>query len=463
MKKNLTRILLAALALVALLPAYAQVSATSAAPQGINYQSVARNSAGQILTNQPIGLQISIHDSTSAGAIVYQEHHTVVTNAFGTFSVVVGGGSIILGNFGGIQWGAADKYMQVDMDFTGGTSYTTMGTTKLLSVPFALYAGASAADIKSIKYDTSGVLNVQTAGNLIPATKPVWLTGGNSNLSAANNWLGTIDSRDVIIKRGGVEAIRYTTGGAFLATGDNTGVTPASGPGKRMEWIPAKGAFRAGTVTGTQWDDANIGTGSIAMGTDALATGANSLAMGRNTAALGSNTVAMGSYVIAKNPNSMVVGAYNDTSANAVDSVPASDVLFQVGNGTSTARGNALTVSRTGKVVASDLTTKTVSLSDSVLDVSGNFTINPNYAMYIIGTRVGNAGMTILPGKKIGQMLVIECQTINGGGHTIQLTNGTSTHLQTSTSGYSSQLADKGTLMLIWDGTYWTQIGRSDN
>ncbi|MBS1618415.1 MAG: hypothetical protein JST76_07845, partial [Bacteroidetes bacterium] len=355
------------------------------------------------------------------------------------------------------------KYMQVDMDFTGGTTYTTMGTTKLLSVPFALYAGSSAADINSIKYDTSGLLNVQTAGNLIPATKPVWLAGGNSGLSTNNNWLGTLDNRDVIIKRGGVEAIRYTTGGAFLATGDNTGVTPASGAGKRMEWIPAKGAFRVGTVTGTQWDDASIGSGSIAMGTDALASGANTVAIGKSASAIGTGAVAMGNNVIAKNPNSMVVGAYNDTSANAVDSVAASDVLFQVGNGTSTARGNALTVSKTGRVVASDLITKTVSLSDSVINVSGNFTINPNYAMYQVNTNVGNAGMTIMPGRKIGQMIIIECLSSGGNGHTIQLNNGTSTHLQTATSGYSSQLADKGTLMLIWDGTYWTQIGRSDN
>ncbi len=463
MKQRITRILLAVASLLTILPTRAQVSAVSSAPQGINYQSVARNNAGQILTNQPIGLQITIHDSTAAGAIVYQEHHTVVTNAFGTFSVVIGAGGLVQGNFGGIQWGSADKYVQVEMDFTGGTSYTNMGTSKLLSVPFALYAGTSAADIRNIKYDTTGILNIQTAGNTFTINKPVWMAGGNSGLSTQNNWLGTIDNRDVIIKRGGVEGIRYTTGGAFLATGDNTGVTPASGPGKRMEWIPAKGAFRAGTVTGTAWDDANIGSGSIAMGTDALASGANSLAMGRNTAALATNSAAMGNNVIAKNPNSMVVGAYNDTSANAVDSVPASDVLFQVGNGTSTARGNALTVSKTGKVVAANLITKTVSVSDTTLTVGGSFTINPNYSLYIVKTSVGNAGMSIAPGSKVGQMLIVECQNIGGSGHSIQLNNGASTHLLTSTSGYSSQLNPNGTLMLIWDGSYWTQIGRSDN
>lgn len=464
MKQNITRTLLAVVSLLLMLPTFAQMAASSAAPQGINYQSVARNAAGQILTNQPIGLQISIHDSSSAGAVIYQEHHTVVTNAFGTFSVVVGGGSIILGNFGGIQWGTADKYMQVDMDFTGGTTYTTMGTSKLLSVPFALYAGTSAADIKTVKYDTTGILNIQTAGNNFGLSKPVWLAGGNSGLNASNNWLGTIDNRDVIIKRGGVEGIRFTTGGAFLATGDNTGVTPASGSGKRMEWIPAKGAFRAGTVTGTAWDDANIGSGSIAMGTDALASAANSLAIGKGTAALATGATAIGSSVIARNPNSMIVGAYNDTSANAVDSVAAGDVLFQVGNGTSsTARGNALTVSKTGRVVATDLITKSMSLSDSVITVSGSFTINPTYAMYIVQTSVGNAAMTIAPGRKIGQVLIIECLTVGGNGHTLQLTNGTATHLWTATSGYSSTLADHGTLTLVWDGTYWTQIGRSDN
>lgn len=314
-----SRLLAVAMLVIATWHTHAYAATTFSAPQGINYQSVARNSAGQILANQPVHLRISIRDSSAAGAIVYQEHHQVITNAFGTFSVIVGGGSIILGNFGNIAWGASDKYIQTDMDFSGGNNYQTLGTSKLQSIAYALYAGTSSSDISNVKYDTTGILNLTTVSNHFNINKPVWLSGGNSGLSAANAWLGTLDNQDVIIKQGSQEAVRYTTGGAMLATGNTLGTTPASGPGKRTEWIPAKGAFRAGTVTGTQWDLASVGNSSVAMGANAIASGVGAVALGASIQAVDSNTMALGSDLIAKNSNNIVIGAFNDTTMAAAD------------------------------------------------------------------------------------------------------------------------------------------------
>jgi hypothetical protein len=59
-----------------------------------------------------------------------------------------------------------------------------------------------------------------------------------------------------------------------------TGSTPVSGAGTRMMWIPAKSAFRIGTVTGTQWDNANIGSYSFAGGYNSKAAGLGSMAYG---------------------------------------------------------------------------------------------------------------------------------------------------------------------------------------
>ncbi|MCW3125828.1 MAG: hypothetical protein JWO03_1486 [Bacteroidetes bacterium] len=461
-----TRFILAVVALATVLNLRAQ---TSSAPQGINYQSVARNASGQILTNQQIALEITIHDTTSGGAIVYREHHTVVTNAFGTFSVVVGGGSIITGTLGGINWGASDKYMEVGMDFSGGTSYTSMGVSKLNSVPYALYAGSSSGDITNLKYDTAGFLNIQTASHLYTPVKGTWLTGGNGNLSTTNNYLGTTDNIDIAFIRGAKEAVRYTTGGAMLATGDAaTGVTPASGAGKRMMWIPAKGAFRAGTVTGTAWNDANIGANSTALGNDAMAFGANSVAIGNNAVALYNNSIAMGNGVITKATNSMVIGTYNDTSAAATGSISQSDVLFQVGNGTASSRGNALTVGKSGQVIASQLlVSQSMSLSDTLMNVSGNFTITPNYTYYRINSAVGQsaAQLTMNSGNRPGQVILIECVSGNGTGHGIRLVDGTATRMNLTSSygGGPIDLAYTDTMMLLWDGNTWIQIGGSTN
>ena len=65
-----------------------------------------------------------------------------------------------------------------------------------------------------------------------------------------------------------------TNGQLFsLGTFDSTGATQnlnslATGPGTRLLWYPSKAAFRAGSVDGTQWDDAYIAIGSVAFGFD---------------------------------------------------------------------------------------------------------------------------------------------------------------------------------------------------
>ena len=52
------------------------------------------------------------------------------------------------------------------------------------------------------------------------------------------------------------------------------------GAGTRLMWIPEKSAFRAGTVTGPDWNTANIGQYSIAMGYKVKATNENDIAIG---------------------------------------------------------------------------------------------------------------------------------------------------------------------------------------
>lgn len=113
------------------------------APQGMNYQAAARNSQGNLLLNQPIGLRFSIHQGSLNGNIVYSETQTTTTDAFGTFSTVIGNGTAIQGTFAGIQWSTGSKFLQVEIDITGSTNYTDMGTAQLMSVPYALYADSA--------------------------------------------------------------------------------------------------------------------------------------------------------------------------------------------------------------------------------------------------------------------------------------------------------------------------------
>lgn len=120
-------------------------SAFAQVPEKINYQGVARNPAGNILPAQTIGLKFTIHSSSVNGPNVYSETHSTTTNEFGLFNIQIGGGTVVSGTFSSIDWGNDSFYLQVEMDAAGGTTYLDMGTSQLVSVPYALYAKTSGA------------------------------------------------------------------------------------------------------------------------------------------------------------------------------------------------------------------------------------------------------------------------------------------------------------------------------
>ena len=159
-------------------------------------------------------------------------------------------------------------------------------------------------------------------------------------------------------------------------------IVSISGQGSRMFFNSRKAAFRAGYVSGSNWDNTEIGVYSVAMGYDTkasnsyslaigrstLASGVNSCALGRNTIASGGystaigyqseasgeESVAMGYHITAPSFAEIVVGIYN-TSYTPVSSKfwSSSDRLFVVGNG-STVRHNALTIYKDGRMNIND-------------------------------------------------------------------------------------------------------------
>ncbi len=110
------------------------------APLKFNYQGIARNASGQPLAAQTLGLRVSILDGSATGPIVYQETQTTTTNVYGLYNTAIGAGTIITGTMAGVNWGSGDKYLKVEIDPTGGTSYNSLGASQLLSVPYAMFA-----------------------------------------------------------------------------------------------------------------------------------------------------------------------------------------------------------------------------------------------------------------------------------------------------------------------------------
>ncbi len=111
-------------------------------PNAMNYQAVARNASGNILANQIVGIRLTIENG-SGGSALYSERQTPTTNQFGLFTLKIGSGTVLSGVYNNIVWANGSQWLKVEMDPSGGTSYTPMGESELLSVPFANFASVS--------------------------------------------------------------------------------------------------------------------------------------------------------------------------------------------------------------------------------------------------------------------------------------------------------------------------------
>lgn len=136
--------------------------AYSQAPEGVNYQAVARDGNGTLLQNQSVDVQFSIRSGSANGAVVYAETHTLSTNDYGLFTAVIGDGTPSQGSFAAISWGTNSYYLQVEVD--AGNGMVDMGTTQLMSVPYALYA-KSAGNAASYNAGAGISINGNTISN----------------------------------------------------------------------------------------------------------------------------------------------------------------------------------------------------------------------------------------------------------------------------------------------------------
>jgi hypothetical protein len=113
------------------------------APNKMSYQAVIRDNSNALVTNQVVGMQISILQGSANGSAVYTETQTPITNANGLVSLEIGGGTVVSGNFATINWANGPYFIKTETDPAGGNNYTITGTNQLLSVPYAMYAATS--------------------------------------------------------------------------------------------------------------------------------------------------------------------------------------------------------------------------------------------------------------------------------------------------------------------------------
>ncbi len=380
---------------------FAGIAAKAQAPNAFNYQGVARTSTGTPIAGTPISLRLSIHDVSSTGAVVYQETQNVTTNTFGLFNVAVGTGTPTFGTLGGVTWGTGNKYMEVEIDPAGGSSYTSIGASQLLSVPFALVAGnvnpgtvtsvtagaglsggtitssgtismpnvgtagtyGSASTVPVITTDAQGRVTAVTTTTITPTT--TWNLTGNAGTNPATNFIGTTDIASLRFRADNLWAGEINTGNANVSFGLRAGMSHTTGYGNTGIGTRALSANTTGSSNTATGDSAlsvnTTGFNNTANGWAALysnTTGANNTAIGNaslNANTTGSLNSAFGNFSLVNNTtgsNNTATGdnsLHNNTTGNWNTADGDSALVYNTTGFSNTAIGlNALAHNTTG-------------------------------------------------------------------------------------------------------------------
>jgi hypothetical protein len=178
-------------------------------PDSFRYQTVVRDNNGNIRQNDALSMRLSILQGTETGVEVYKETHATTTNEFGLVNLSVGTGTIVTGTFATINWGTNPYFLKVEMDTTAGSNYVLMGTSQLLSVPYALNAkngtppGQNPGDM--LYWNGTQWVNVPAGSNgqvlTINNGVPTWSSGGNQLPISNTDEVSAISSTTAICSR----------------------------------------------------------------------------------------------------------------------------------------------------------------------------------------------------------------------------------------------------------------------
>jgi hypothetical protein len=106
----------------------------SQAPAGFNYQAILRDASGAVKSNTDLNIDVAIIKGNISGSNVFNEGHSVSTNDQGLVNLVIG--SVNTEDFEAINWAEGPYFIRITVDGV------ELGTSQLMSVPYALYAAS---------------------------------------------------------------------------------------------------------------------------------------------------------------------------------------------------------------------------------------------------------------------------------------------------------------------------------
>jgi len=372
----------------------------SQSPEKFTYQSIVRSADGTVLKSAPLGIKLSVLKGTKNGIAVYSETHSASTNNNGLVTLIIGDGTSS-DNFTDIDWSTGQYFLKVEVDPTGGISYSIEQTSQLLSVPYALYAtratgidltkdakGVLPVSLGGTGSSTSPMIGLVTAPNASVAremlgTTPVLLGGTGSTTSpmigvvtavdaaAARAVLGVDEAGSVKPNKLGIKAIQNnylsitdvvsTTNQDPITQELSAGIVPTTLGGTGATKVPMIGTILAANSTAAR---DSLGLGKMAV---------------QNNDAIDVDGGAIDGTTIGSNATS--TGAFNSVSSGLYQSIGDTDVIIKTGN---TVTGN-ITIANgadgnihispdgSGNVILDDLTFPSADGSaDQVLKTDGS-------------------------------------------------------------------------------------------
>lgn len=241
------------------------------APNKMSYQAVIRNASNALVANQAVGVRVTILRGSVTGVEVYKETFSPnpSTNVNGLLTLEIGTGNASIGPFDSITWGTNTFFVKTEIDPTGGTNYSIIGTSQLLSVPYAFSA-------------------TQATNN--------WGLNGNTN-ATTTSFIGTSGSTPIVFKIGTRFAGRLVSQGGINAYNCSYGTDANPLNGGSTNTAVGGIALGNNSISGS----ADItGFGNTAVGFAALSnitSGSNNIGIGSTAqvaSASGSNQVRMG-------------------------------------------------------------------------------------------------------------------------------------------------------------------------
>lgn len=167
--------------------------------QALNYQAVALDETGQAIKNRNLDLRISLSGGETSTYFV--EKHQASTDANGAFSINIGRGKLLQGNWQEIPWATTSIWLKVEMSPDEKQAFTLVSDRQLLAVPFAFHANSTNRLVEPLASELEKTQSIR------------WLTSGNTGTNPPTHFLGTTDNKNLVFRTNNIPQMTLTTEG----------------------------------------------------------------------------------------------------------------------------------------------------------------------------------------------------------------------------------------------------------